>query len=245
MVCSRDCRGRPVAPARRSAGFRGIAGQTERPAEMPHRTDAATVGTDVAVFGDQPHRSRCHAHQFRCDPVAPSRRRHRCFLRHRPRARRVLRAGRFDLVIAADEPQIEEAARSLREMGVEVDAVQADLATQEGVDKLYAGDRRAARRCAARQRRPRPRPGLSRPGFEGGAPRHRHQRRRHARSGAPRRPATCASARRWPDSLHRLDRRADARHLPGRLQRHQGVRRLVFLRAAQRAEGHRHHGDRA
>src|SRR3954454_1874646 len=44
----------------------------------------------------------------------------------------------FDLLIAADEPEIEQAAASLRGNGASVEAVQADLATLEGVDKLYA-----------------------------------------------------------------------------------------------------------
>jgi uncharacterized protein len=44
----------------------------------------------------------------------------------------------FDLLIAADEPAIEQAAVSLRGWGRQVDAVQADLATREGVDRLYA-----------------------------------------------------------------------------------------------------------
>jgi short-subunit dehydrogenase len=44
----------------------------------------------------------------------------------------------LDLLIAADEPEIEQAAASLRASGVKVEAVQADLATSEGVDKLYA-----------------------------------------------------------------------------------------------------------
>lgn len=43
----------------------------------------------------------------------------------------------FDLIIAADEPQIKEAASQLRAFGVRVDAIHADLATTEGVDKLY------------------------------------------------------------------------------------------------------------
>lgn len=43
----------------------------------------------------------------------------------------------FDLLIAADEPRINEAAQELRKIGAEVKAVQADLATTEGVDKLY------------------------------------------------------------------------------------------------------------
>jgi short-subunit dehydrogenase len=42
----------------------------------------------------------------------------------------------FDLLIAADEPQIEEAARTLGEGGRVVQAVEADLATPEGADKL-------------------------------------------------------------------------------------------------------------
>jgi uncharacterized protein len=43
----------------------------------------------------------------------------------------------FDLLIAADQPEITDAAQAFRELGVEVAAVQADLATPEGVDKLY------------------------------------------------------------------------------------------------------------
>jgi uncharacterized protein len=43
----------------------------------------------------------------------------------------------YDLIIAADEAEIERAANTLRDEGVEVIAVQADLATREGVDKLY------------------------------------------------------------------------------------------------------------
>jgi len=44
----------------------------------------------------------------------------------------------FDLLIAADEPKIEDVARELRASGASVDALQVDLATQEGVDELYA-----------------------------------------------------------------------------------------------------------
>jgi uncharacterized protein len=42
----------------------------------------------------------------------------------------------YDLVIAADTP-LEEAKQQLRELGANVEAVDADLATEEGVDKLY------------------------------------------------------------------------------------------------------------
>src|SRR5678816_3252983 len=43
----------------------------------------------------------------------------------------------FDLIVAADDPKIEEAAKQFQNYGVEVTALQADLATREGVDKLY------------------------------------------------------------------------------------------------------------
>ena len=44
----------------------------------------------------------------------------------------------FDLVIAADQPKIQDAARDLRLLGAAVEAVEVDLATLEGVDRLYA-----------------------------------------------------------------------------------------------------------
>jgi uncharacterized protein len=44
----------------------------------------------------------------------------------------------FDLLIAADEPEINQAANAFRALGATVDAVQTDLATLEGVDTLYA-----------------------------------------------------------------------------------------------------------
>ena len=46
----------------------------------------------------------------------------------------------FDLLIAADEPEIESAANEIRALGAAVETVQADLATIEGVDR--AGGRR-------------------------------------------------------------------------------------------------------
>lgn len=54
-------------------------------------------------------------------------------------ARCCVREG-FDVLIAADESEIERAASELRaeEGGAKVEAVQADLSTTEGVDKLYS-----------------------------------------------------------------------------------------------------------
>jgi uncharacterized protein len=43
----------------------------------------------------------------------------------------------FDLLVVADDPKIEEAAKQFQNYGVEVHALQADLATREGVDKFY------------------------------------------------------------------------------------------------------------
>lgn len=43
----------------------------------------------------------------------------------------------FDLLICAEEDGIEDAAAALRASGASVNAVQADLSTREGVDKLF------------------------------------------------------------------------------------------------------------
>jgi len=47
----------------------------------------------------------------------------------------------FNLLVAADEPAIQDAAEDFRKLGAAVDAVQADLSTTEGVDALYAAAR--------------------------------------------------------------------------------------------------------
>ncbi len=44
----------------------------------------------------------------------------------------------FNLLVAADEPAIQDAAEDFRKLGAAVDAVEADLSTTEGVDALYA-----------------------------------------------------------------------------------------------------------
>ncbi|HEY1963069.1 MAG TPA: SDR family NAD(P)-dependent oxidoreductase [Rhizomicrobium sp.] len=43
----------------------------------------------------------------------------------------------YDILIVADEAEINSAAQELRDSGSRVEALEADLATQEGVDKLY------------------------------------------------------------------------------------------------------------
>jgi uncharacterized protein len=50
-------------------------------------------------------------------------------------AKRCAREG-YDLLIAADEPSIEDAAATLRQGGTTIEALNVDLATTEGVDEL-------------------------------------------------------------------------------------------------------------
>ncbi|NOT43155.1 MAG: SDR family NAD(P)-dependent oxidoreductase [Acidobacteria bacterium] len=52
-------------------------------------------------------------------------------------ARRCAREG-FDLLVAADRPEIRAAADRFREIGADVTVVEADLATVDGVDRLLA-----------------------------------------------------------------------------------------------------------
>jgi short-subunit dehydrogenase len=51
----------------------------------------------------------------------------------------------FDLIIAAEDQELATAARELAQAGAEVDAVQVDLATREGVEELYRRVRETAR----------------------------------------------------------------------------------------------------
>jgi uncharacterized protein len=64
-------------------------------------------------------------------------------------AKRCAKEG-YDLLIAADEAAIEQAATSLRKAGAQVEAIQADLATTEGVDKR--GGQGPHRGCASSER---------------------------------------------------------------------------------------------
>ena len=47
----------------------------------------------------------------------------------------------FDLLVAADRPEIAQAGDDLRGLGVEVDALEVDLAGEEGCDRLVAATR--------------------------------------------------------------------------------------------------------
>ncbi|MBP1804908.1 SDR family NAD(P)-dependent oxidoreductase [Rubellimicrobium aerolatum] len=46
-----------------------------------------------------------------------------------------------DLLVAADRPEIQQAAQDFRALGAQVEAVEVDLSTTDGVDKLYAAAR--------------------------------------------------------------------------------------------------------
>ena len=140
----------------------------------------------------------------------------------------------FDLLIAADEPEIEtRGRRACARPARTVEAVEADLATLEGVDQLYAAIERPAGRRAARQCRPRPRARLPRSGL-----------RRRARS------VIDTNVTGTIYLMQKVGRDMRARGsgrilitgsiagfmpgtYPGGLQRHQGVPRLLLLRAAR------------
>ncbi len=48
----------------------------------------------------------------------------------------------YDILVVADEALINDAARDFKQFGTQVQAVEADLSTIEGVDKLLAAVRR-------------------------------------------------------------------------------------------------------
>ena len=56
----------------------------------------------------------------------------------------------YDLIVVADEPLIEAAARDFEQFGTQIQAVEADLSTIDGVDRVLAaaGDRRIDLVCA-------------------------------------------------------------------------------------------------
>ena len=53
----------------------------------------------------------------------------------------------FDLLLAADRPEIQAAADHCRSLGADVTVVEADLATTNGVDRLWAAAGRLSMRC--------------------------------------------------------------------------------------------------
>ena len=100
----------------------------------------------------------------------------------------------FDLLVAADRPEIQAAADRFRGLGADVTVVETDLATTDGVDRLWAAaagrpvDALLANAGHGLGR------ALSRSGLRGRPSRDRHQRDRHGVSGAVGRSGACAAA---------------------------------------------------
>ena len=61
-----------------------------------------------------------------------------CLQRHRLRTCQTVRSKRLDLLVTSTGPSINEAAQAFAELGAKVETVQADLATYDGVEKLYS-----------------------------------------------------------------------------------------------------------
>ena len=142
----------------------------------------------------------------------------------------------YDLLIVADEPLIEAAAADLQQHGVERAVGRGRPVDDRRRRHAARRGRRPADRRALRQRRPRPGPRLPRSG--------RRDWRRVVDTNIT---GTLyllqkvlkddGRARRRQGADHRLDRRLHPRHVPGGLQRHQGVRRQLRRRDPQRDQG--------
>ena len=124
----------------------------------------------------------------------------------------------FDLLIAADRPEIQTAAGQLRSLGATVTAVEIDLATTEGVDQLLGGSGggRPAGRRALRQCRPWPGACVSRSGLPAGSSRHRYEHYRDHLSGTAGR-QNDAQPRPGAHPADGIDRRIHAGHVSSRL----------------------------
>ena len=144
----------------------------------------------------------------------------------------------YDLLLAADTAGLAEVADVCRGAGSTVETLEVDLATQDGVDQLYAATQgRAVDALFANAGH-----GLGRAFLDQDFDEIRHVvdtnvtgtiyliqlvARDMVELGSGRILITGSIAGYMPGSL------------PGGLQRHQGVHRLVLVRAAQRARGHR------
>ena len=131
----------------------------------------------------------------------------------------------YDLLVAADTPFV-DAAAGLKDLGVEVTQVEADLATEQGVGNCSTPPAGARSTCWS----PMPASGL------GGAfldqevarlaPLARHQCHRDP-AADPAGAEGDGRARRGAGADHRIDRRPCPGHVQRGLQRHQGVHRQL------------------
>ncbi len=138
----------------------------------------------------------------------------------------------FDLLVAADRPEIQAAADRFRSLGADVTVVETDLATTAGVDELWAAAAgRPVDALLANAGH-----GLGRAFLDQDFDEVRHVidtnvtgtvylvqlvGRSHAQS--------------WTGthSADRIDRGLHARHVSSRVQRHQGIRRFVLVCVAR------------
>ena len=150
----------------------------------------------------------------------------------------------FDLLIAADEPEIETAATEIRALGATVETVLADLSTLAGVDRLVDVANRIGRpvdALLANAGR-----GLGHGFLDQDFAQARHVIDTNItgtvylvhRIGNDMR-----HRERGPHHDRRLDRRIRAGQFSGRLQRHQGISGLLLIRAARGIARQRGHGD--
>jgi NAD(P)-dependent dehydrogenase (short-subunit alcohol dehydrogenase family) len=145
----------------------------------------------------------------------------------------------FDLVVAADQPKIVHAAQDFRMLGADAEPVETDLATIEGVDRLYdaIGDRPVAALLANAGH------GLGKAFLDQDFQDVRHVIDTNItgtiyliqKVGRDMR-ARRAGINHW------IDRRLHSRRLPGRLQRDESVYRLLLICDPKRAEGNRGDG---
>ena len=139
----------------------------------------------------------------------------------------------FDLIVAADEEEIEPAAEHFRDMGANVEAVKADLATIQGVETLYAATK--GRKIDAL---------LANAGIGLGQSFLDQDFNEVIRvidtniTGTLyliHRVGRDMRSKRWPHPYHRIDCRLRSRNVSGGLSRHQGLCKFLLLRPAQRA----------
>jgi len=142
----------------------------------------------------------------------------------------------YDLLVVADEPLIDAAARDFQQHGVAVDSIEADLATLEGVDRLLdaAQGRRIDLLCANAGR------GLGRDFLSQSVTDWRRVVDTNITGTIyllQRVLQQMVAQGEGKVLITGVDRRLHPRQFPSGLQRHQSLHRQLRRRAPQRAEG--------
>src|SRR5439155_8529471 len=149
---------------------------------------------------------------------------------------------RFDLLIAADDPKINNVARDFRALGTLVDAIESDLATTQGVhDLFFAINGRPVNALLAKAGH-----GLGHAFLDQDFEEARHVIDTNVTGTLYLIHEVGNEMRetwRRPHSHHGVDRWLYAGNVPGGLQRNQGVHGFVFLCFARGTKGFRRDGD--